>query len=115
MLKINRKLVPTQYDYYSSDEIKTNKVWRNGKPIYRKIVNMGTLNNATGKTVSHGISNIDEFTFVYGEANNGYTWVKDAGFNDELYWSKTTFTWNTKTNRTAFTAFITAEYTKTTD
>ena len=32
-------------DVYSTDEVKTNKVWIDGKPIYRKVVDCGALPN----------------------------------------------------------------------
>ena len=39
-------------DEYSEAEIKTNKVWKNGKPIYRKVWNNLTLPSLTGSWVS---------------------------------------------------------------
>ena len=42
-------------DIYSTTETKTNKVWIDGKPIYRKVVDFGALPNATTKSVTHGI------------------------------------------------------------
>lgn len=102
-------------DTYSSNEIKTNKIWIDGKPIYRKVINMGNLNNSTGKTVNHGVSNMDKTVGIMGIADNGSTYILGAGFNDELYWTKTALIWNTKTNRSAFTAYVVLEYTKTTD
>lgn len=44
---------------FSTEEVKTNDVWIDGKPIYRKVVNCGALPNSTTKEVSHGVSNID--------------------------------------------------------
>ena len=49
-------------DVYSTSEVKTNKVWIDGKPIYRKIV-LGIT--ATG-TYNPQISNFDELVDVYG-------------------------------------------------
>lgn len=102
-------------DNYSTNETLTSKVWINGKPIYRKVINMGNLNNATGKSVNHGISNMDKTVGIMGIADNGSTYVLGAGFNDEIYWTKTAVIWNTKTNRTTYTAYVVLEYTKTTD
>ena len=34
-----------QKQIYSTDEIKTNKVWVDGKTIYRKVLNITTFNN----------------------------------------------------------------------
>lgn len=36
---------PEQKDYYSTTETKTNKVWIDGKPIYRLVKNIGYLPN----------------------------------------------------------------------
>ena len=56
----------TQPDIYSTSEVKTNKVWIDGKPIYRKVVDFGALPNAVTKSVASGISNIDTITDYYG-------------------------------------------------
>ena len=40
--------IPSNLDVYSTDEVKTNKVWIDGKPIYRRVVEFtfsSTLNN----------------------------------------------------------------------
>ena len=47
-------------DIYSYDEVKTNKIWVNGKPIYRKILETQT----TQTDMAHNIANIDEITNV---------------------------------------------------
>lgn len=45
-------------EVYSTNEIKTNKVWVDGKPIYRKVINYtGTL-SAGGNYIAHNISNL---------------------------------------------------------
>lgn len=36
MVKINEKLLPN--DVYSTSEVKTNKIWIDNKPIYRKVL-----------------------------------------------------------------------------
>ena len=55
-------------DVYSTTETKTNKVWIDGKPIYRKVVDCGALpSSASLKSTPHGISNVDMYTNVYGE------------------------------------------------
>lgn len=47
-------------DVYSYNEVKTNKIWVNGKPIYRIM-----LETQTTKTdMAHNIANIDEITNV---------------------------------------------------
>lgn len=44
---INKKLIK---DVYSTNELKTDKVWIDGKPIYRKVINIGII-NTTGSDV----------------------------------------------------------------
>lgn len=99
---------------YSTDEVKTNKIWIDGKPIYRKVVNMGNLPNNSGKSVTHGLSNFVIIT-INGSATNGSTHIGISGFNDEVYISNTNVIWNTKANRSSFTAYVVLEYIKTTD
>jgi len=53
-------------DVYSTSEIKTNKVWIDGSPIYRKVVSVDfpTNSNATASTY-HNISNISIITHFW--------------------------------------------------
>lgn len=46
-------------DVFSTDEVKTNKVWINNKPIYRKCFNRG--NDIS--TFDHNIANVDLIWF----------------------------------------------------
>ena len=50
--------------------------WINGKPLYRKVINIGNLPNATYKDVSHGISNMGIVTdisgYFYNPSNQTY-------------------------------------------
>ena len=64
--KVNASLV----DKYSTDEIKTNKVWIDGKPIYRKVIefNMGTTTQ--GRSSTKVIDNIPNISAIVGM--NGY-------------------------------------------
>lgn len=52
---------------YSQEETDTGKIWIDGKKIYRKVVNCGTLLNSAKKEVKHNIENIDEICFQYGK------------------------------------------------
>lgn len=127
MLKINRKLVPTQYDYYSSDEIKTNKIWIDGKPIYRKVVSV-PVQNLVGNTtllVAHGISDLKFVTQAYGafSRGNGVTLniVPCTYTNWEIYLYDFGITYfsvrasSNQVNGNITAMFIVIEYTKTTD
>ena len=51
---------------YSQNEIDTGKIWIDGKKIYRKVINCGTLPNNTSKEVPINITNINEVVSVKG-------------------------------------------------
>lgn len=53
-------------DTYSTNEIKTNKRWINGKPIYRKVI----TGNMSEGTKAHGITDLDTFTYIGGFFHN---------------------------------------------
>lgn len=53
---------------YSTDEVKTNKTWVDGKPIYRKSFN-GNFNDSQDI-----LSNVDKIISVYGQAFVGDTY-----------------------------------------
>ena len=62
------ELVDTQL--YSTTEVKTNKVWIDGKPIYRKVIT-GTLPAISGSgsvdtNIAHNISNFENYTKISG-------------------------------------------------
>ena len=58
---------------YSTSESDTGMRWIDSKPIYRKVVNFGTLPNASAKAVNHGISNLDTVVNFYGSIFNTTT------------------------------------------
>lgn len=110
-------------DVYSTDEVKTNKVWIDGKPIYRKTVNTGALPTLGGKIINHNISNIDYVTKIIGTAykntNNIFLPLPHATYDNtaiSCYCNKTAITIIVYTDRSAFQeSYVTLEYTKTTD
>ena len=111
-------------DIYSTTETKTNKVWIDGKPIYRKVIDLGALPNATTKTVNHGISNLDAIINWYGYAERPsdgghfplpYVFGGLAENNIGVFASPSVITVTTGTDRSAMTGTIILEYTKTTD
>ena len=111
---VNEALVET----YSTDEVKTNKVWIDGKPIYRKTFPISVSGaNATWNTNLSSV-NCDNVIKVFGVA--GSSSIKTAILSDtqavafrpsskavEIYFN------NPETY--AITGYITIEYTKTTD
>lgn len=95
--------------------------WIDGKPIYRKVINFGTLPNATTKEVAHNISSLGNVVNLYGVANNGDTYIplprshSQSNVNIVLEMNKTKIIVNTGYNFSSYSAYITVEYTKTTD
>ena len=114
----------TDPESYSTDEVKTNKTWIDGKPIYRKVVDLGFLGTQT--QISYG-NQIDIMTSF-----GGYLY-QDNGGNMSLIeytsslWRAITYTitshhtMNVLINRSDTFAWsdwklkIVIEYTKTTD
>ena len=64
--------VPIDVDIYSTSETKTNKIWKNNKPVYRKIIEFTNTN--TNWVSIDTIANIDAIVKL-----NGY--VYDGGGN----------------------------------
>lgn len=110
-------------DEYSTYEIKTNKVWIDGKPIYRKVINFGTLPNNNVKKVSHGILNIDTFvsingiTFTSEKTATALPYAHSDSTNEvSLFIESTNVAIRTFGNKTNYIkTYVTLEYTKTTD
>ena len=107
-------------DAYSTTEVKTNKVWIDGKPIYRKVINFGALPNTDIKQVEHNISNIGQVTMITPVAFNGttnYDMIPYSFGNSEVRCVVTTtqISIRTNSNWSGATAVVVIEYTKTTD
>ena len=109
---------------YSTTETKTNKVWIDGKPIYRKVINVGALPSTAGdKTVLHNISNVDHFisceAFHYSASGlHLFTTYAPAGSNDSditMAADKTTIYVTVGVDRSGYSTYVILEYTKTTD
>ena len=109
-------------DDYLPVETITPKKWIDGKRIYRKVINFGTLPNSTIKSVLHNIASLDTFTcfkgsvvkasdkttlaFPYiniGTLTYGIAWVVDSA----------TIQCTTGIDRTSYSAQVVLEYTKT--
>lgn len=111
---------------YSTLEVKTNATWIDGKPIYKKTVNIGALPNATTKSVAHGITSIGTFIDAKGSAlrSSDSIWFQipnvpnptagiDTGIG--LTVSSSNIEISTGRDRTNMTGYVTLWYTKTTD
>jgi len=51
---------------YSTQETLTNNNWINGKPIYRKVFNVGTVAKETIKKISYGVPNLGQVVDLRG-------------------------------------------------
>ena len=106
---------------YSTDETKTNDIWTDGKPIYRKVCVLPNCFETGQNSFETGITNME--TLVKSELHFKYNnwWYDDWGDggltnkifknNGALYevWSSSTSTLNVQEN------MVIVEYTKTTD
>ena len=110
---------------YSTSEIKTNKLWINNKPIYRKTIYITGLPNNTDKNVNHDTSNIDLIVNTYGimlSSNSLVTPLNMRGTaaiygNHTVVYrvDKTQIHIGSDADMSSNVAYITIEYTKTTD
>lgn len=103
---------------YSTSEVGTGFKWVDNKVIYKKTVSMGALPNATTKTVAHGAS-IDSIVRVYGSASDGttriplpYSDTTSAAAGVMVYLTGTNIVLGAGTNRSAYSGYVTLEYTK---
>lgn len=123
-------------DMYSTDEIKTNKVWINGKPIYRKVIQTTMPTVETDGTyvieaTPHGLSNVEDLVSLDGKAHSYYSGgALHYGINLSAAWGLTndvTYSVYTqfnganitigsnRVNTNGWKVFVILEYTKTTD
>lgn len=108
-------------DIYSTNEMVIG-TWVDGKPLYRKVIDIGALPNNTTKYVNHNISNVDIITNYYGvckSSNNihfklPYTSVTTTG-SIQVYCTNTQIVVQTDADRSGYSGFTIIEYTKTTD
>lgn len=70
---------------YSTAETSTGQTWIDGKPIYRKVIELGVITQGTTKSVNHGAS-IDSLINAYGiayyENKVAYFTFPRVGFSD---------------------------------
>lgn len=108
---------------YSTSETVSGDTWINGKPVYRKVVEYGTLPNATLKSVAHGISNVQLFTNAEAIAYYDGTFyplaqASTSNLNYQISWYLDNTNINIRTASSGFTSYqviVILEYTKTTD
>lgn len=109
-------------EIYSMNETKTNKVWINGKQIYRKVINTSALPNASNKSIPHNITNLETITSLEGTAYNPtanitytlpHVHPNDVTYQVGLYINGANIIISTGIDRSAFTqSYVIIEYTK---
>lgn len=60
-----------EYAHHYSTSEKVVGTWIDGKPLYEKCIDGGTLPNNTSKSIAHGISNLGDVIECKGWARNG--------------------------------------------
>ena len=105
-------------EIYSTNELIIG-TWIDGKPLYQKLINVGTLPNATKKTVNHNIANLK---YIVGFEGFAY---RDDGLSLPLPFvassianmiyltaSRTSIELTTGVDRTTFSGFVILKYIK---
>ncbi len=106
---------------YSTTEQVIGK-WTDGKPIYRKTIDIGQLPVATTKNVAHGVANIGKimsatgFSFDNGGSCLALPLVSGTPEYSIAVWcDSTNVKVSTYIDRSTYSGYINLEYTKTTD
>lgn len=106
-------------DVYSTSEIKTNKVWIDGKPIYKKVIECGSLPNNSSKIVDTGIINenirLVEIKGACYLSNGSYQASLNDNFSRINLTPTNKLTISTSTDFSTYIGYAILEYTKTTD
>ena len=117
---ITASKISSAFTDYSTTEQNTGRLWIDGKTIYRKHVNLGSLTNTTPKSVAHGISNLSSVVSLTGFATNGTVFLPLplARYNNfasqiGLYIDTTNVVVEPGNDRTSYTGYVVIEYTKT--
>ena len=104
---------------YSTTEQKTGGVWIDGKPIYRKVVDVGSMPNRVTKSVPHNILNLDNIINITGYARNGVEKLPlpfvSAAYNIEVYINSGNIKIGSIQDYSMYSGYVVLEYTKTTD
>ena len=116
---LNPKLLPK----YSTSEQVVGK-WIDNKPIYRKVIDFGTLPNTSTKTVAHNISNLGRIIDykAVARSNSGTHSVLPIPYMQltveygiYMYFDDTSIVVTTGYGRESYSMYVILEYTKTTD
>ena len=117
-----RNLVPAIGDYSTSEQ-DTGFTWVDGKHIYKKTINFGSLPNSTYKYVDHDISNLDKVIDIRSVATNSNAvnflplpLVYESGsaaYNTTIEVNDRSIKIASDRDRSSYTAYVTLYYTKT--
>lgn len=106
-------------DIYTTNEEVIGK-WIDGRPIYRKVVDIGALPNNTHKEVAHNIADLDLVIRLYGCAKSTnafavlpYVTVEDGNYQIALEITTTDVVVWTDYDRSAYSGHAVVEYLKT--
>ena len=104
---------------YSTSETDTGKKWIDGKIIYRKVINFGSLTNTSEKSVAHNITGITQVISLTAIATNSGTNYRPLNYVrggttaiDALRSDATNVIINSTVDYSAYTAYVIMEYTK---
>lgn len=113
---------------YSTNEVNTGKVWINGKPIYRKVIEITSPSLSATTDYSHGIENVDILRpvemFVLRNIDNTVRPINIAysastiitqGAKTKISYRIPTDIWSWTYQPSDLTLYVIVEYTKTTD
>ena len=100
---------------YSTSEVDTGFTWIDGKHVYKKTIDFGTLPNSNSKAVSHGISNlgyvIKTESMMRDSGNTGW-WTIPYVTVDIVSVDRTNINIHSTGDLTAYSAYVTLYYTK---
>lgn len=110
----------SSFSDYSTTEQNTGRLWIDGKTIYRKQINLGSLTDTIPKHVPHGIANLSTVVSLSGFVTNGSVFLPLplARYNNfasqiGLFVNMTDIVVEPGNDRTAYTGYVVIEYTKT--
>lgn len=108
-----------------SDEEREIGVWRDGKPLYQKTIDVGMLPNRATKTVNYDVANVDAIVKIFGIGIATTGACCPIPFSDDYSsagnilldanTSSGTIRLISQSDKSPFHGYITIQYTKTTD
>lgn len=104
--------------YKLNREVNTGQIWIDGRTIYRTVIDLGSLPNATTKNIAHGIGSFSFMLPPSGVATNGDS-IRPLPYVDtgtgnliELRADPTNVNVVTAINYSSYTAYAILEYTR---